>query len=146
MGSAQSARRIQLGGRGRSRRGPADLLCWDRPPRGHGRRRAHFLRRRCAATGFGSAGKAGGFGRWLAAPRGECYSPPAGAFAVPPESREVTAAAPSRRVIAGGERARRAPGGTVDRGGLSSVRPNRVSPPSRAEPRRAGARGPRRCR
>ncbi|GCC24669.1 hypothetical protein chiPu_0003071 [Chiloscyllium punctatum] len=100
---------------------------------------------------LGSAGKASGFGRWLAAPCSECYSPLAISFAIPPESREVTATTPSRppRVVRGtacGEWARCAPGGSVDRGILSSVRPNRVVPPSRVEPRRAGTRGLRRCR
>ncbi|GCC42491.1 hypothetical protein chiPu_0026861 [Chiloscyllium punctatum] len=41
-----------------------------------------------------------------------------------------------------GELARHAPGRSVDRGVMSSVRPNRVLPRSRVEPRRASARGP----
>ncbi|GCC46494.1 hypothetical protein chiPu_0030595 [Chiloscyllium punctatum] len=129
----------------------ADLLCWDHSPRRHGCRQAHFLRSWCAATDFGSAGKAGGFGRWPATFCGKCYSPLAISFAVPPELREATADAPScpPRVVRGtvwGKWARRAPSGSVNRGVLSSVRPNRVLPLSRVKPRRAGARGLRRCR
>ncbi|CAN8174014.1 unnamed protein product, partial [Coccothraustes coccothraustes] len=39
-----------------------------------------------------------------------------------------------------------APGAAVNRGGLSSVRPDRAAPPGRAHGPRSGARGPRRCR
>ncbi|KAK2812127.1 hypothetical protein Q5P01_000068 [Channa striata] len=39
-----------------------------------------------------------------------------------------------------------APGATVDRGGLSSVRPNRVASPGRDRPRKKSVRGLRRCR
>ncbi|GCC38897.1 hypothetical protein chiPu_0023328 [Chiloscyllium punctatum] len=129
----------------------ADLLCWDHFPRRHGCHRAHFLRWWYTATNFGSAGMAGGLGRWLAASCGKCYSPLAISFAIPPESREATADAPScpPQVVRGtacGKWARRAPGGSVDRDVLSSVRPNRILPLSRVEPRRAGARGLRRCR
>ncbi|GCC17821.1 hypothetical protein chiPu_0022321 [Chiloscyllium punctatum] len=46
------------------------------------------------------------------------------------------------RGTACGERARHGPGGSVDRGVMSSVRPNRVLLRSRVEPRRASARGP----
>lgn len=68
-------------GRPGSRRIPS----WDRGPVGLGPRRAHFLRRRCVATGSGSAWKGSRCGRWPASPppslsgeggsAGGCYSP-----------------------------------------------------------------------
>lgn len=75
MGSAQSARRIQLGGPGRPCRGRSDPLVGPppgrtRPPPGA------FPPRRCAATGSGSAWK-GPRGRWLVASASSVTAPPA---------------------------------------------------------------------
>jgi len=75
VGSAQSARRIQLGGPGRPCRGRSDPLVGPppgrtRPPPGA------FPPRRCAATGSGSAWK-GPRGRWLVASASSVTAPPA---------------------------------------------------------------------
>lgn len=80
-------------------------------------------------------------GRWLAALRRRVLQPPGSSSRRIPGSREMTAAAPSPAAPrppllagGGGAGARRgtgplAPGATVNRGGLSSVRPDRVAPP-----------------
>ena len=97
--------------------------------------------RRCAATGSGSAWKgpgakvARGLGRALySAPPLPPRRFPTGAAelvllcALPPQSREG--------------RGPLAPGAAVDRGGLSSVRPNRVAPPRAGTgPRTPGVKG-----
>lgn len=141
------------GGRGRGwgRRGTA-------PRPATGRRRAHFHRRRCAATGSGTAGKArfgeGGSGRpplSVRAVRGtrrpECYSPPAAALA---ESRGRGRPGPRRRALAprrslhprGGPPARGAPprGGAPARGPGRPSRGATALPPPRLPPR-GGGRG-----
>ncbi|KAG5830158.1 hypothetical protein ANANG_G00315700 [Anguilla anguilla] len=143
VGSAQSARRIQLGGPGRPCRGRSDPLVG--PPRPDPSPPGAFPPRRCAATGSGSAWKGPGkVARRLGVER---YSPSRHDLAASPGPRETTAAAPSRpgpsgpRPSGGG-----VPGGgpplgtgppasdaTVDRVGLSSVR---------TRPRRARRAGP----
>ena len=119
MGSAQSARRIQLGGSGRPCRGSADPLAGPppgrtRPPPGA------FPPRRCAATGSGSAWK-GPRGRWLVAPASSVTAPlattsplPAGRGRRPlprPPGSPPPAPAPSRGsgAVAGGHASGRAP-------------------------------------
>ena len=141
VGSAQSARGIQLGGSGTAAR-CGRIPSWDLSPALAGPRRAHFLRRWCAATGSRSAWKGSGR-RWLAAP--------AASFTATP--RPYLAASRGRGLSArcalspcGEGRGPHAPGATVDRGGLSSVRPNRVAPPGRGPAHVKGVRGLRRCR
>lgn len=153
MGSAQSARGIQLGGSGTAARcvgipsrdprpGPAG------PPPG-----AFPPLRRCAATGSGSAWKGSGakVARWPQG--GELYSAlPPGLrrfpgpwtryFSAPSPLPFLSAGHPGRSPPSGGGgrgpaelgRARRGrgpppPARLFDRDGLPSVRPNRVAPP-----------------
>ena len=142
MGSAQSARGIQLGGTGtaaRCGRIPSRDLSpgSGRPPPGA------FPPRRCAATGSGSAWKGSGR-RWLAASAVSFTAPPARTSPLPGAVDKVLAA-PSLP-LPGEGRGPLAPGATVDRGGLSSVRPNRVASPGRGAAHVKGARGLRRCR
>lgn len=135
VGSAQSARGIQLGGSGTAAR-CGRIPSRDLSPSLAGPRRAHFLRGGAPRPALGRLGKARGR-RWLAAP--------AASFTAP--SRPDLAASWGRglsaRCALSGTRSRGrgplAPGATVDRGGLSSVRPNRVASP------RAGT-GPRKRR
>jgi len=133
VGSAQSARRIQLGDSGRSRRdlGGSPVLGTASRAGTAVAGRISF-RWRCAATGSGSAGKAGGEGG--SSLRRRVLQPPGSSLRRFPGPREATAAAPSPPVRGRG-RAHRAPGVIVDEGGLSSVRHDRFTPPSRCEPR-----------
>lgn len=160
-----------------------------RGPDGSGPRRAHFLRRRCAATGLGPAVKASGveggrngrprvlsFLSGSGTGRGDharpALQPPLGRSSRRrPGPRETTASAPSsgtapplrslrRRPLGGvgggvprgkrglgdGGRGPPLPARLFDRGGLSSVRPDRAAPPSRAGPTNRCARGQRRSR
>lgn len=101
---------------------------------------------RCAATGSGSARK--GLGRrWLAAPAASftaTHCLDLAAFWGRGTSAHCALSPPP---LQGGEgRGPLAPGAAVDRGGLSSVRPNRVAPPGRGPAHVKGARGQRRCR
>lgn len=123
MGSAQSARGIQLGGLGtaaRWRRIPSR----DLPPGAGWPSPGAFPPRRCAATGSGSAWKgrsevAGGPGRQLLPlPAPRRFLGPWTKCSLRPLSPRGGTGPP-------------APGATVDRGGLSSVRPNRVASPGR---------------
>lgn len=142
-------------GRGWGRRGTA-------PRPATGRRRAHFHRRRCAATGSGTAGKARR-GRWLGgggATRGRRTTPPrvlqppgSSARRIPgprePDTRR-RALLPPLGAEAGPPLPRRdrsptspPPRGSRGRGGLSSVRPGRrraVGPGGVRRSRRSGLR------
>lgn len=78
------------GGRGGGRAGPGVGSAGDRPPAGDRAPPGAFPPRRCAATGSGTAGKAGGEGgsggprrrhRGGGSTLPECYSPPAAALA-----------------------------------------------------------------
>lgn len=71
---------------------------------------------------------------------GECYSPPAAASPFPGVvGSDHCRAFP---LVSGGDGLPVAPGVTVDLGGLSSVRPDRVASPSRTSHERApGVRG-----
>ena len=95
-----------------------------RPPPGA------FPPRRCAATGSGSARKgpgakvARGLGR-------ELYSDPLAWNSPLPGAVDRVLSAPSLPPHGREGRGPLAPGATVDRGGLSSVRLNRVAPPGR---------------
>lgn len=162
MGSAQSARGIQLGEKGTAAR-CGGISSRDPPPGAAGPRRAHFLRRRCAATGSGSAWKGSGR-RWQAAPAARFTAPPARTSPLPGAAGFSALCALSARSRLpplavrlgwrrGGRGHRRGRGPPLparlpDRGGLSSVRPDRVaSPRAGTGPRSpAGARGLRRCR
>lgn len=153
MGSAQSARRIQPGGFGRPARddgSPSPPL----PARGgRGARVGTAARPAPAPVGRISTeavrrdrlwvGWEGPAGRWLPASRRGVLQPPGSSSRRIPGPREMTAAAPSPPgppappPPAGGVRyggraggtGPPAPGATVNRGGLSSVRPDRVAPP-----------------
>lgn len=127
MGSAQSARGIQLGGSGTAAR-CGRIPSWDLSPALAGPRRAHFLRGGAPRPALGRLGKARGEGGSRLHGR-ELYSAP----------RPDLAASRGRGLSArcalsppsGGGTGPLAPGATVDRGGLSSVRPNRVASPGR---------------
>ena len=124
MGSAQSARGIQLGGSGATAR-CGRIPSWDLSPALVGPRRAHFLRRRCAATGSGSAWK-GSRRRWLAASAVSFTAPPARTSPLP-GAVDTVLAAPS--LPSGRDGAPRPRRDCFDRSGLSSVRPDRVASP-----------------
>ena len=101
-----------------------------------------FPPRRCAATGSGSAWKGSGR-RWLAASRPLALQrPPPGPRRFPGPWTKCSLRPLSPRGGTGPP----APGATVDRGGLSSVRPNRVASPGRGSAHVKGVRGLRRCR
>lgn len=145
VGPAQSARGIQLGGTGTAAR------CREDPPRGPlpgcpaGPRRAHFLRGGAPRPALGRLGKARGEGGSRLRPRALQRPPPPGPRRFPGPRNRVLAA-PSLPRQRGGT-GPPAPGATVDRGGLSSVRPNRVVPPGRGAAHvTEGVRGQRRCR
>lgn len=134
-------------GRGWGRRGTA-------PRPATGRRRAHFHRWRCAATGSGTAGKArfgeggsGGAASPVGAepPRPECYSPPAAALA---ESRGRGSRIPVAALSPPAGAPPPARGGLLlSRGGRAGVpRGGRAAPPTArplSHPRRPvlGVRG-----
>ena len=161
MGSAQSARGIQLGRfLGSAARGKGIPSRDLSPARVLAPSRAHFLRRRCAATGSGSAWKGSGAKVALCSGR-ELYS------ALPPLTSPLPGAVehsarcallPRPSLLAsswGGVRVGRpagrgphAPGATVDRGGLysSAPQPRRVARAGIGPRLPRAARGLRRCR
>ena len=127
MGSAQSARGIQLGGQGTAARcGRISPSRGDLSPGAAGPRRAHFLRGGAPRPALVRPGKAWGEGgtplRWRALQR-----PPPGPRRFPGPWNEC----PLRLLRLRAGTGPPAPGATVDRGGLSSVRPNRVASPGR---------------
>ena len=93
MGSAQSARGIQLGGPGSAAR-CVGIPSRDLRPGRAGPRRAHFLRGRCAATGSGSAWKGSGR-RWHAAPAPRALQRPPARTSPLPGAVDSVPAAPS---------------------------------------------------
>lgn len=101
-----------------------------------------FPPRRCAATGSGSAWKGSGR-RWLAA-SAACFTAPSARTSPLPGAVDKVLAAPSLPL--GGGTGPPVPGATVNRGGLSSVRSNRVVPSERGSAHVKGVRGLRRCR
>ena len=126
MGSAQSARGIQLGGLGTAAR-CGRIPSWDLSPALAGPRRAHFLRGGAPRPALGRLGKARGEGGSRLCGR-ELYSAPRPDLAASGGRGQSARCALSPRRGGTGPPA---PGATVDRGGLSSVRPNRVVPPGR---------------
>lgn len=115
-----------------------------RPPPGA------FPPRRCAATGSGSARKGSGR-RWLAAPAASFTAPPRPDLAASRGRGPSARCALSPPLLPRGGRCGGtgppAPGAAVfDRGGLSSVRPDRVASPGRGSAHEKGVRGLRRCR
>ena len=87
-----------------------------------GPRRAHFLRCGAPRPALGRLGKARGEGgSWAPA---ACFTAPIARTSPLPGAVDLVLAAPS--LPACGGTGPPAPGATVDRGGLSSVRPNRV--------------------
>lgn len=137
MGSAQSARGIQLGGKGtvgRCGRIPSRDL---RPARLAlaGRTSSAAVRRDRLWVGLERLGAkvARGSGRVL-------YSAPRPDLAAS-RGRGISARCALSAPVAGQGRGPLAPGATVDRGGLSSVRPNRVAPPGRGPAHVHGASG-----
>lgn len=144
MGSAQSARGIQLGGSGFRRHGVGGSPQRDLSPASAGPRRAHFLRGGAPRPALGRPGSA----------RGEGGSPaPAASFTATPRISprrfpgvvESVLTAPS--LPAGRDGAPSLPARLSTGGGLSSVRPDRVAPlRAGIGSRITGARGQRRCR
>ncbi len=140
MGSAQSARGIQLGGSGSAAR-CGRIPSWDLSPALAGPRRAHFLRGGAPRPALGRLGKARGEGGSRLRPRALQRLPP-GPRRFPGPWTKCSLRPLSLR----GGTGPLAPGATVDRGGLSSVRPNRVASPGRGPALVKGVRGLRRCR
>ena len=147
MGSAQSARGIQLGGPGAAAR-CGRIPSRDLSPAPAVPRRAHFLRGGAPRPAPGRPGRVRGR-RWLAASAASFTATPSPGTRRFPGPWTELLSAPSLPAPRGPRKGRGplAPGATVDRGGLSSVRPNRVAPPRAGTgPRFTGARGRRRCR
>ena len=140
VGSAQSARGIQLGGLGTAAR-CGRIPSWDLSPALAGPRRAHFLRGGAPRPALGRLGKARGEGGSRLRPRA-LQRPPPGPRRFPGPWTKCSLRPLSPRGGTGPP----APGATVDRGGLSSVRPNRVASPGRGPAHVKGVRGLRRCR
>lgn len=108
-----------------------------------GPRRAHFLRGGAPRPALGRLGKARGEGGSRLRPRA-LQRPHAWTSPLPGAAELSARCALSPRPRGG--TGPPAPGATVDRGGLSSVRPNRVVPPGRGPAHVKGVRGLRRCR
>ena len=140
VGSAQSARGIQLGGLGTAAR-CGRIPSRDLSPALAGPRRAHFLRGGAPRPALGRLGKARGEGGSRLRPRALQRLPP-GPRRFPGPWTKCSLRPLSPRGGTGPP----APGATVDRGGLSSVRPNRVASPGRGSAHVKGVRGLRRCR
>ena len=104
-----------------------DLLAGPPPGSLAGPRRAHFLRGGAPRPAPGRPGRVRGR-RWLAAPASSFTAPSARTSPLP-GAVDVVLAAPSLPPHGAEGRGPLAPGATVDRGGLSSVRPNRVASP-----------------
>ena len=140
VGSAQSARGIQLGGLGTAAR-CGRIPSWDLSPALAGPRRAHFLRGGAPRPALGRLGKARGEGgSWLRPRALQRPSPGPRRFPGPWTKCSLRPLSPR------GGTGPPAPGATVNRGGLSSVRLNRVASPGRGSAHVKGARGLRRCR
>lgn len=125
MGSAQSARGIQLGGLGTAAR-CGRIPSWDLSPALAGPRRAHFLRGGAPRPALGRLGKARGEGGSRLRPSA-LQRPPPGLRRFPGPWSKCSLRPLSPRGGTGPP----APGATVNRGGLSRVRPNRVASPGR---------------
>ena len=106
-----------------------------------GPRRAHFLRGGAPRPALGRLGKARDEGGSRLRPRA-LQRPPSGPrrFLGPWTKCSLRPLSPR------GGTGPPAPGAAVDRGGLSSVRPNRVASPGRGSAHVKGVRGLRRCR
>ncbi|KAK9531006.1 hypothetical protein VZT92_011406 [Zoarces viviparus] len=103
--------------------------------------RAHFLRGGAPRPALGRLGKARGEGGSRLRPRA-LQRPPSG----PRRFQGPRIKCFLRPLSPRGGTGPPAPGATVDRGGLSSVRPNRVASPGRGSAHVKGVRGQRRCR
>lgn len=145
VGSAQSARGIQLGVSGTAAR-CGRIPSRDLSPALAGPRRAHFLRGGAPRPALGRLGRARGR-RWLAAPAASFTAPSRPDLAVSPGAADHVLAAPSLPPFAvggtGPPRPRRdcRPGRTV----LSAPQPRRAAQGG-DRPTTEGATGQRRCR